>query len=272
MKTDPDRGLLPGGRTLRLLFWVLVLLIFGPFELLAKDAHPQFEQANRFYEEGKYPEAAALYETLVANRQASPALYFNLGNALFKSGQSGRALVWYRRAETLAPRDPDIQANLQFVRKTINSNSVVTGWRRWLPKLNLNEWTVMAVGTFWLWFSLLIFREFKPELAPALRGYIATVGVAACGLALCLSLVLFDLFQHTPVVVIVPEAVIRRGPLEESQSFYTLRNGAEASVLDQKNDWLQVMDQAKRIGWVRRNQVMMVNPRLDESVHKQSQS
>ena len=272
MKTAPDRGLFLGGRTLRLAFCALWLLVLGSHQSLARDAHPQFEEANRLYEEGKYAQAAVIYEALAAARQASPALCFNLGNALFKSGQPGRAIVWYRRAETLAPRDPDIQANLQFVRKTINANSVVTGWSRWLPKLSLNEWTALSVGTFWLWFALLILREFKPDLAPGLRGYIATVGVGTCGLALCLGLVLFNLSQHMPAVVIVPEAVIRRGPLEESQSLYTLRNGAEASVLDQKNDWLQVMDQAKRIGWVRRNQVMMVNPRLDESLSKQSQS
>ena len=70
----------------------------------------------------------------------------------------------------------------------------------------------------------------------------------------------------------VMEAVIRRGPLEESQSFYILHNGAEVSVLDQKNEWLQVIDQAKRIGWVRRDQIMLVNTSLDGPIPRQAHS
>ena len=39
---------------------------------------------------------------------------FQLGNAHFKSGQLGRAIAAYRQAEELAPRDPDLRANVQF--------------------------------------------------------------------------------------------------------------------------------------------------------------
>ena len=116
------------------------------------------------------------------------------------------------------------------------------------------------MGALWLWFVLLIIRELKPALRLALRGYTATAGVAAGLLILSLGLILSDFFHNTPAVVVVSEAVIRRGPLDESQSFYTLRNGSEISVLDQKDDWLQVIDQAKRIGWVKRNQVVIVKP------------
>ena len=93
----------------------------GPTQ--AKEVSQQFDQANKLYEEGKYSEAAAMYEKAVKAGQVSAALCFNLGNASFKAGQSGRALVWYRRAEALSPRDPDIQANLQFVRKNVTSGA-----------------------------------------------------------------------------------------------------------------------------------------------------
>jgi tetratricopeptide (TPR) repeat protein len=241
-------------------FCLVILWAAGPLAAAGNETLPEFEQGNKLYEEGKYGEAVAAYEKLLNKGEVSPALYFNLGNALFKSGQPGRALVCYRRAEALSPRDPDIQANLQFLRKNINSSSVISGWRHRLFKLSLNEWAAIAMGVVWLWFVLLIIRELKPDLRPALSGYTATTGVAGGVLTLCLGLILSDFFHNTPAVVVVPEAVIRRGPLEESQSFYTLRNGSEVSVLDQKNDWLQVIDQAKRIGWVKRNQVVIVNP------------
>jgi hypothetical protein len=77
-----------------LLFLFAVLFIAGhcgPAQ--AKEVSAEFDQANKLYEEGKYSEAAALYESAVKAGQVSPALCFNLGNALFKAGQPGRALV-----------------------------------------------------------------------------------------------------------------------------------------------------------------------------------
>ena len=65
----------------------------------AVEADQLFETGNKLYEERKYPEAAAAYETILAAGHASPAIYFNLGNAYFKASQTGRALVAYRRAE-----------------------------------------------------------------------------------------------------------------------------------------------------------------------------
>ena len=65
-----------------------------------------FEAANKLYEEGKYADAAASYERLLQGGQVSAALYFNLGNAAFKSSQIGRAIAAYRQAERIAPRKP----------------------------------------------------------------------------------------------------------------------------------------------------------------------
>src|SRR4051794_29504249 len=75
----------------------------------AEDLAAAFDQANKLYEQGKFAEAAGAYEKLAQSTPASPALYFNLGNAWFKAGQSGRAIAAYRRAEILAPRDPNLR-------------------------------------------------------------------------------------------------------------------------------------------------------------------
>jgi hypothetical protein len=64
-----------------------------------------------------------------------------------------------------------------------------------------------------------------------------TVGMARCSACLALSGMIII---TTPAVVVVAEAVVCRGPLDESQSLH-LRDGSEITVLDQKNDWLQVV-------------------------------
>ena len=109
----------------------------------------------------------------------------------------------------------------------------------------------------WLWFTLLALVQWRPALKKSLRGYTASTGAGAALLAACLALACYDRFEIKSAIVVAREAVVRYGPLDESQSFYTARDGAELRLLDAKGDWLQVIDRSKRIGWLRRGQVLL---------------
>ncbi len=64
--------------------------------------------------------------------------------------------------------------------------------------------------------------------------------------------------RFTPTaVVIAPEAKVRYGPFTESPLAFTVHDGAELRVLDQKDDWLQVTVGPRRIGWLRREQALL---------------
>ncbi|PYM09683.1 MAG: hypothetical protein DME18_17555 [Verrucomicrobia bacterium] len=196
---------------------------------------------------------------MIASGRVSPALYFNFGNALFKSGRIGRAILNYRLAGQLAPRDPDIRANLRFARNQVNGADarLTTWWRRWIGHLTLNEWTVLAAVAVWLWFVLLALAQWRPALKKPLRGYTATVGAAAALLSASLALAGYDRFEVKSAIVVANEAVVRYGPLDESNRYYTARDGTELTVLDAKGDWLQVTDRNNRTGWLRREQVLL---------------
>ena len=81
---------------------ILLALALLAAPVRGENLAPAFDQANRLYEQGKYAEAASAYENLLHADSNSPALYFNLGNARFKAGQSGRAIAAYRQAEAKA--------------------------------------------------------------------------------------------------------------------------------------------------------------------------
>lgn len=71
-------------------------------------------EANDFYEEGQFIEAVAVYQALIAQGVDEPVVYYNLGNAYLRLDQLGYAIVNYRRAQQLAPRDQEIVDNLAF--------------------------------------------------------------------------------------------------------------------------------------------------------------
>ncbi len=220
----------------------------------------EFTTANRLYEQGKYAEAATRYERLIQSGWNSSILYFNSGNAWFKAGQAGRAILAYRKAERISPRDPDIRANLQFARsETGNANSQLPGgrWARLLNRLTLNEWTVLAGSITSMFFVILTARQLGGG-KKGLRAPIIVLGALSAGSIACLTTVAQSQLDDPLAVVIAADAVIRRGPFAESPSVTTARDGTELLVIDANNDWVEVTDAAKHTGWVPKGDVAMM--------------
>jgi tetratricopeptide (TPR) repeat protein len=243
---------------------MLVLLSVCPGRASAQNAadiSSAFDAANKLYAQGKFAEAAAAYQNLVQSKTVSPALYFNLGNACFKSGQVGRAIAAYLQAERLTPRDPDVRANLQFARNQVQGPTLRTGrWERWLGTLNLDEWTGLSAIALWLTFGLLTVRQLRPALGRSLRGWTFVSGGGSAMLLACLTLAWSSQSLQQTAMVTVNEATVRNGPFDESPGTFTAHDGAELRVLDRKEDWLQVTDGTRRVGWVKRDAVL-VSPR-----------
>jgi len=225
--------------------------------LRAKDLAGSFEAANKLYGEGKYADAANAYDRLVAEGNVSEPLYFNLGNAWFKLGQTGRAIAAYRQAQRLAPRDSDVRSNLQFARTHARGGTPYREefWRGWLGRLSLNEWTILASVAVWAVFILLALGEWKAELKSRLRICVQAAIAAAIALGVCAGVALETGWLAKSAIVIVGEADVRNGPLDEAPSLFKVRDGTELEVRDEKDGWLQVEDASQRYGWLREDQV-----------------
>jgi tetratricopeptide (TPR) repeat protein len=223
----------------------------------ASEAATDFDSANRLYEKGDYAGAAAAYQKLEASGRASPALLFNLGNAYFKNGQVGRAIAAYRQAEQMAPRDPDIRANLKFVLGAVPGNNTrVSGIDRALELLTLNErgfWTAIAL---WVWFGCLALGQAWPSLKNHLRALITAAAIFAICFGAWYAQGLIARATERKVVVIAPTAVVRFGPLDESQVSFNVRDGNELKLLGAKDKWLQVADASNRSGWIPENDIL----------------
>jgi tetratricopeptide (TPR) repeat protein len=239
----------------------LLLLLAAATGARADGVSETFSQANKLYEEGKYAQAAAAYDGLIQNGHISPAIYFNDGNAWLKAGHMGRAIYAYRRAEELAPRDPDIRANLEIARTQAGTSTAAlpgSRWTRWAGRLTLNEWTVAAGAAVALFFILLTVRQISPVFAKSGFGWTVFLAAASVWLLACLGMSVNQRLLEKSSIVLVSESVARRGPMDESQSSFTAHDGAELMVLARDGDWLQVSDAAKHIGWLPQKDVALM--------------
>ncbi len=226
----------------------------------AEPPEAAFDAANRHFEEGKYLDAVARFEAILRSGHTSAALHFNLGNAYFKLGEVGRSIAAYRAAARLAPRDPDIAANLQFVRRSVAGGPPPRpGWlSRLVGRLTLREWALLSTASLWLWMGVLIWRQRSPDPGPGSRRLAVAGAVATLLLGGLLGLAWAELNWRQSAVVIVDDAILRHGPLAESPSLQTLHDGQELRVEDEKDDWLLVTGAARGPGWIQRDQVLLI--------------
>ena len=217
-------------------------------------------EANARYERGEYPEAAQQYEGLVGRGYRDAAIYFNLGNSYMESGDLGRAVLNYIRAEELSPRDPDIVSNLALARsRTIDQveaegdsliSSISDFGRRWATTGEFG----LAALLLWAVFALAVFAMIlAPEvrLRTALRsGAVVAFVLMFASLTLTLSMLHSNPYENSGVVTVRTVEVLG-GPGQQFPETFSLHSGAQVRLVDSRHGWLLIaLPGGELRGWV----------------------
>lgn len=149
-------------------FGVVLLLIFMGFSLSASAVTKQ--NADTEYTKGNYQQAIKDYEDLLKNG-VSPEVYYNLGNAYYRTDNITKAVLAYERAHLLSPGDEDINFNLQFARsKTIDKITpvsemfFVTWYKALVNFTSVDNWAKTGILSIILALVLVLVYLFAPQL------------------------------------------------------------------------------------------------------------
>jgi len=216
----------------------------------------QVVEGNRYYEAGQFAEAAAAYQVLVDAGAEDSMLYYNLGNAYYKMGDLGHAVLNYRRAQRLAPRDPDVAANLQLARAQTSdrleteAGGVLVGLVRRLlvDWTTLEESALMALALWVLLCALVVAVILWPRLR--LRYLVVAVSVLFALSLLSVGVRISDGQGRVPAVIIVQSVEVHSGPGTDYLTEFSLHAGAEVRVLERREDWLRIALPGGLQGWV----------------------
>ena len=229
------------------------------------DPAEAFAAANRHYEGGRFAEAARGYQALVDRGFESAALYFNLGNALLKTGELGEAIVSYQRARELAPRAEDIRENLERARRLAVDVVPAPAGSLFLARLaGFKDWfspaEALVAASLVLWLLLAAAaatrllrrgRRFARAATWVLLGlWILVAGLAAVKVA--------EAARRTLAVVVVREVPVRTGPGEHYTVRFNLHEGTTVRVLRVAGDFAEVELTPETGGWVPRSAVISI--------------
>src|SRR5437870_10859945 len=140
----------PVGMTRNRTLAIFFCLIFGMALSVFAQPDAEFAKANQAFAQGHFKEAIANYEALIRDGQWSANVFYDLGNAYFRTGDFGRAILNYERALALDRHHPEATANLQIARDEARSLEVQQSrLERYLQFASANEFSIVAAVAFW---------------------------------------------------------------------------------------------------------------------------
>lgn len=92
-----------------------MMVMFSLMTAFHVSASDSLERGDSAYNRGEYDKAVELYKAVEDSAGTSAAMLYNLGNAYYKSGDEGHAMVSYLRAKRLDPRNSRINDNIKFL-------------------------------------------------------------------------------------------------------------------------------------------------------------
>src|SRR3954469_19991984 len=109
-----------------------------------------FAKANQAYTDARYDEAATGYQELVRTGNWNATIFYNLGNAQYRLGNFGQAILNYERALALDPRHPEADANLRLARDEARALELRKNWiERYAGMATVKQYTIAAAIAFW---------------------------------------------------------------------------------------------------------------------------
>jgi len=214
----------------------------GP--MAAAPEAPARSEGQKLYDLGDYQGATGWYLQAVAAAPRNAGLHYDLGNALFKGGKTGRAIAAYQRAFDIQPRDADIRQNLDYALRRAGEELVPAG----VPPLLFLAFHLLSerelAGLHWLacWLllalaGLCLWREaWRPRL----------LSWAAAALAVWLALggwwlgIRRGMDPPQRGVIVASPAELRSGPGENFNVSFTIPEGRRVQVLSKDGSWLEL--------------------------------
>lgn len=223
------------------------------------DMQRLWDQANHAYMNADYAAAIRAYNAILDAGYSSHKLYYNLGNAYFKDGQTGRAILFYNRALLLRPSDADTKHNLAvasgYVKDMIDplpDMAVARMGRAVRSSMGSNGWAVASLVLLVLALAAMLVYMLSERLSSRKAGFYTGLFT----LALLLFAVGFSVAEryeilHSSYAIVMTTAVpVKSSPDGASKDIFILHEGTKVSITSSLGEWYEIETANGHKGWI----------------------
>ena len=216
-------------------------------------------EADSAYVRGEYQQAINGYEALL-KQGVSADLYYNLGNAYYRTENIPQAVLNYERALLLSPGDRDIRFNLQIARSKTYDKIVpesemffVTWYRSLVSLMSVDGWARTALVALGLTIVLLLVYLFSDRLWLRKVGFFG--GVALLLLFFAGNLFAWqqkqDLLNRKGAIIFAPSVTVKSTPAANGTDLFILHEGTKVTIIDgSMKDWKEIHIADGKEGWI----------------------
>lgn len=234
--------------TYMIIVLAIIVVLFWNLSVEAQD----LASANIAYDNGNYETAIILYESALAVGEISGEIYYNLGNAYYLNGEIGKAMQNYLQAESYLPRNGAIASQLAVVRaervdgNLIEVDPIIIANNITADYLTFSE-TAILTFVIWIIFFLILAIGMKR------KGWAIVIAIFGITMFLAIGLLGIRVYVDTqqPVAVVLSDTVeAMSGPGESYLPLFSLYEGIELRVLEERDGWLRFALADGRQGWM----------------------
>ncbi|MEM6685081.1 MAG: tetratricopeptide repeat protein [Bacteroidota bacterium] len=242
------------------LTYLLLVFISSSLLVVGQDTNTAlFETANKAYNDGNFPEAITQYKSILETGKHSAEIYYNLGNAYYKSNEIGPSIYYFEKALQLSPKDEDILNNLAFA-KNMTIDAIEP-----LPKTQLSKFVNGITGMFsynqWAWIAVIFgflcvisFLLYQFSYQTLKKRIYFLVSFIAFLFILGTVAIAYQQYGKAkadrPAIVFAKETAVKSEPNLRSDEVFVLHEGTKVQVLDTVNNWKKIQLIDGKIGWI----------------------
>lgn len=230
-------------------------------------AQTGFEKGNDFYRKGNYEQAILQYESVLASKQHSSELYFNLANCYYKLNKVAPAIYNYEKALLLNPEDVEIQNNLKFAQKlqideikdipTVGFSKIVQDFT---SAFQYNSWAWISVSLSVLFLFSFIGYYFS-QMTFSKRMFFIGMFVLVFLLLISVSAAISEknnFYNEKPAIVFAEVVEMKSEPRNSSNTVFSLHEGTKVFVLETMENWKKIQLTDGTEGWIEKNAIKEV--------------
>ncbi len=263
--TDIDNMLnLKGNKKNKSLAVIIILFFACSMSLNAENTK---QTADIEYTKGNYQAAIQQYNNLL-REGVSADIYYNLGNAYFRTGNITQAVISYERANRLSPGDKDINFNLKFARNmTIDKIAhksemfFVTWYKSFVNLTSSNNWAKISIVLFLCTLLSLILYIFGSRLWMIKTSFYFAVFGFICFIATAFLSWQQKLYSQCRdgAIITTPSVAVKKTPSSGSADEMLLHEGTRVDITDRNiKGWYGIRLSDGREGWLLINQVEVI--------------
>ncbi len=240
--------------------------------LIADDTKEEiilYDQALTEYQNNNFEESFVLFERLIASGYSSYKLYYNAGNAAFKTGNIPAAILNYEKALLLKPFNEDAKYNLEIA-KTYTVDKLETipevFFIRWFKIVSLllhtNTWSSLSIACFALTLILMAVFLFSAKYKLKKAAFILAVILFVISLV-SISLALTNkslTLNNNFAIVFEPVVTGTSSPGTGGNELFVIHEGTKVEVIDKLGEWFEIKLSDGTVGWIPVNFVKKIIP------------